>query len=349
MNQDQLQEAIETHEILRLPPEQRLSSERLRMEFVLLVMRYCGFEQKLEKRLRQQETVALVEQEDEMEQALYQKKGRAKKFDSFAFLTAFNSAVKGYDASAGVPFLGYFHSIYSREIVKTAQQQRRVVHQEEAPLTRDETRIWKELTKLCEKLGLDWNTLPASYYKKIADYLGMSEQAVRGTMQKCMLARRLTSLDEEIDDDGNTPDAADPDAEDPQTRLERMEEILKAVTRFADLDAKEYPKLFFTNDILAPLREKNPAVDPGAYCGVLKRVEPTLWRGVFVPQYISFVFAPPPEPDCVQNLLCAKMLRPLQDASIAAYKNVSAAAVSYQRKKYAELQRSWRKAEQKAV
>lgn len=166
MNQDQLQEAIETHEILRLPPEQRLSSERLRMEFVLLVMRYCGFEQKLEKRLRQQETVALVEQEDEMEQALYQKKGRAKKFDSFAFLTAFNSAVKGYDASAGVPFLGYFHSIYSREIVKTAQQQRRVVHQEEAPLTRDETRIWKELTSSAKSSGSTGTRCPLPIIKR---------------------------------------------------------------------------------------------------------------------------------------------------------------------------------------
>lgn len=344
MNRTQLQESIETHELLRLPQEQRLSSDRLRMEFTLLVMRYCGFEQKLKKRLNQETTVALVEQETEMEQALYQKKGRSKKFDSIAFLTAVNSAIKNYDVSSGVPFLGFFNTIYTREVVKTAQQQRRAVHQEEAPLTRDETRIWKELTRLCEKLGLDWNTLPDSYYKKIAGFLGMSESAVRGTMQKCMLARRLTSLDEEIDDEGNTPDAADPHAENPQTRLERMEAVLRAVTQFADLDAKEYPKLFFTNDILCPLRESNPAVDPQTYCGVLQRVESTLWQGVFVQPYIRFVFAPPPEPACVKNLLYAKMLRPLQDASIAAYKNVSAAAVSYQRKKYTALQENWRRA-----
>lgn len=343
MDRTQLQQSIENHELLRLPPPERLGSEGLRMDFTLLVMRYCGFEQKLDSRLNRENAVALVEQEDEMEQALYQKKGRARKFDSFAFLTAVNGAIARYDAAAGVPFLGFFHTIYSREIVKTAQQERRAVHQEEAPLTREETRIWKELTRLCEKLGVDWNTLPPTYYKKIAHFLGISEPALRGTLSKCILARRLTSLDEEIDEEGNTPDAPDPHAENPQTRLERMEDVVRAVTCFADLDAKEYPRLFFTNDILSPLREKEPAVDPQVYCGVLKRVEASLWRGVFVREYIRFVFAPPPEPDSVQNILLAEMLRPLQDASIAAYKNVSAAAISYQRKKYTVLQKEWRR------
>lgn len=342
MDRAQLQQAIEHHELLRLPRSQRLSADSLRMDLTCLVMRACGFEQKLESRLAQEDAVALLEQENEMEQALYQKKGRAKKFDSLAFMTAFNSALKNYDAASGVPFLGFFHTIYSREIVKTARQQRSAEHQEEAPLTRGETCIWKELTKLCEKLDLDRDALPASYYKKIADFLGVSESAVRATMEKCMLARRLTSLDEPLDDEGSTPDAADFSAEDPQAKLERMEEVFRAVASFTDLDAKEYPRLFFTNDILSPLREKQPVVDPLTYCGVLKRVEPELWRSVFVAPYIRFIFAPPPEPDSVRNLLYAKMVRPLQDASIAAYKNVSAAAVSYQRKKYTALQTRWK-------
>lgn len=342
MDRAQLQQAIEHHELLLLPQAQRLSADSLRMDLICLVMRACGFEQKLESRLEQEDAVVLLEQEIEMEQALYQKKGRTKKFDSLAFMTAFNSALKSYDASSGVPFLGFFYTIYSREIVKTARQQRSAVNQKEAPLTRGETRIWKELTKLCEKLGLDWDALPASYYKKIADFLGTSESTVRATMEKCMLARRLTSLDEPLDDEGNTPDAADFSAEDPQTKLERMEDIFRAVTSFTDLDAKEYPRLFFTNDILSPLREKRPAVDPLTYCGLLKRVEPELWRSVFVPSYIRFLFAPPPELDSVQNLLYAKMIWPLQDASIAAYKSVSAAAISYQRKKYTALQNRWK-------
>lgn len=343
MDQARLQQAIETHEILRLPPSERLGAERLRMDFTLLVMRFFGFEQKLERRLSREDTAALVEQEEELDQALYQKTGRTRRFDSLAFLTAVNGALQRYDAGAGVPFLGFFRMVYSQEIVRTARQQRRAVHQEEAPLTRDETRIWKELTRLCEKLGLDWSTLPDSYCRKLAGFLGMSEAAVRGTMQKCMLARRLTSLDEAVDDEGNTPDAPDPHAENPQTRLEQMEEVLRAVTGFADLDAREYPRLFFTNDILAPLREQNPAVPPQAYCGALRRVEPFLWRGVFVEGYIRFVFVPPPEPDCVRNLLVAGMARPLQDSTIAAYKKVSAAAVSYQRKKYTALQQEWRR------
>lgn len=344
MDRIRLQQDIENHEILCLPPSERIGSDRLRMDFTLLVMRYCGFEQKLESRLNQQNIMTLAEQEDEMEQALYQKSGRTKKFDSIAFLTAVNNALRRYDPSEGVPFLGFFYTIYNREIVKTAQQQHRAVHQEEAPLTRDETRIWKELTRLCEKLGIDWSKLPESYYKKIAGFLGMSESAVRGTIRKCMLARHLTSLDEEIDDEGNTPDVPDPRAENPLARIEQMEEILKAIAYFADLDAKEYPRLFFTNDILAPLYEKEPAVTPQAYSNVLRQVEPFLWRGVFVQDYIRFIFAPPPNPDSVQNILLARMLRPLQDSSIAAYKHVSAAAVSYQRKKYTMLQSEWRRA-----
>ena len=130
MDRAQLQQAIEHHELLRLPRSQRLSADSLRMDLTCLVMRACGFEQKLESRLAQEDAVALLEQENEMEQALYQKKGRAKKFDSLAFMTAFNSALKNYDAASGVPFLGFFHTIYSREIVKTARQQRSAEHQE---------------------------------------------------------------------------------------------------------------------------------------------------------------------------------------------------------------------------
>ena len=66
-----------------------------------------------------------------------------------------------------------------------------------------------------------------------------------------------------------------------------------------------------------------------------------LWNRIFVQGYIDFTFAPPPAPDCLCNLLRARLQRPLQDATIAAYKQVSAAAVSYQRKRYTAAQRAW--------
>ena len=82
-----------------------------------------------------------------------------------------------------------------------------------------------------------------------------------------------------------------------------------------------------------------PTVDATSYCALLERHEPLLWDKVLAEDYIQFVFAPPPQPDTLRHILAARQLYPLRDATIAACKKVTPAAVSYRRKKYTELMR----------
>ncbi|MCO7108268.1 hypothetical protein NIA69_02605 [Gemmiger formicilis] len=45
---------------------------------------------------------------------------------------------------------------------------------------------------------------------------------------------------------------ADPNQENMQEHLERTTEALRAIAMFASKDVKEYPRLFFTTDVLGP-------------------------------------------------------------------------------------------------
>lgn len=77
---------------------------------------------------------------------------------------------------------------------------------------------------------------------------------------------------------------------------------------------------------------RRPTVDATSYCALLERHEPLLWDKVLAEDYIQFVFAPPPQPDTLRHILAARQLYPLRDATIAACKKVTPAAVSYRRK-----------------
>jgi hypothetical protein len=85
---------------------------------------------------------------------------------------------------------------------------------------------------------------------------------------------------------------ADPNQENMQEHLERTTEALRAIAMFASKDVKEYPRLFFTTDVLGPLCTDKPELPPERYCALLEKQEALLWEQILVKGYINYLFEP---------------------------------------------------------
>lgn len=342
--QQELRRRIEKHPLLTLPPEQRVGQTAQRMELLMLIMRLKKFDRKLERRNQSQDLAILADEQELHDSRVSCISRLAGKYDSVAFMSTIDKALLGYDASQGTPFLAYFDRIYVHELHRAANREDAINHQGRVALTSREGHLIKEMQRLSKVLGYHLKDLPHRYDEELARSLDLTPAQLRDLMEKADAVERFVSMDQMADsEDDSTPamQISDPHGGDAQTQLENLAEILRAVQMFADLDCQEYPRLFFTNDVLRPLKEEDGPISPDAYCRVLLRIQKSLWDQIFVHGYIEFTFAPPPAPDCIEHLLDARLSRPLQDASIAAYKKVSAAAVSYQRKRYTKAQQTW--------
>lgn len=111
---------------------------------------------------------------------------------------------------------------------------------------------------------------------------------------------------------------------------------MRVIALFAGKDIKDYPRLFFTTDVLGPLCAAKPTFPPECYCALLEKQEDLLWRHIFVRGYIDFLFDPA-HPARLRILPDTPLAHPLRDSSVAAYQHVTPAAVSSQRKQYTAL------------
>ena len=205
-------------------------------------------------------------------------------------------------------------------------------------LTRGEVRLWKRLCELCEKQGIDPSALSAAFYERAAEILDVDVDSIKSLVRNATAARRTVSLNRSEDDENDSPgfDMADPNQENIQDRLERTTEAMRAIALFASRDIKEYPRLFFTTDVLGPMCTAKPELPPEQYCALLEKQENLLWGQIFVKSYIDYLFEPN-KPKCLRLLMDIPPAHPLQDSSVAAYQHVTAAAVSYQRRQYSAL------------
>ena len=69
---------------------------------------------------------------------------------------------------------------------------------------------------------------------------------------------------------------------------------------------------------------------------MMEKQEELLWEQILVKGYIHYLFEPN-KPERLRALLDIAPTHPLQDSSVAAYQHVTAAAVSYQRRRYAKI------------
>ena len=257
------------------------------------------------------------------------------KLDTLTFTQAMRTAVAKFDTTSGKEFLAYFDAIYSNALHENVNKQANR-DQGDIGLSSREGKLWKRVLDLCDKQGLDARRLPAPFYKQLADSLGLDEDALRRLIRNATSARRTFSLNEDGGDDGPAFDMADPGQEDLQLRLERTTEAMRVIALFAGKDIKDYPRLFFTTDVLGPLCAAKPTFPPERYCALLEKQEDLLWSHIFVRGYIDFLFDPA-HPARLRVLPDTPLAHPLRDSSVAAYQHVTPAAVSSQRKQYTAL------------
>ena len=120
------------------------------------------------------------------------------------------------------------------------------------------------------------------------------------------------------------------------TQAMRTAVAMRVIALFAGKDIKDYPRLFFTTDVLGPLCAAKPTFPPERYCALLEKQEDLLWSHIFVRGYIDFLFDPA-HPARLRVLPDTPLAHPLRDSSVAAYQHVTPAAVSSQRKQYTAL------------
>ena len=312
-----LRREIETHAIWQYPPEERLQHNREWQSLYLLVFEFKNFLQKIENRLQNTDASALTQDEEAMLDARYTRRSQLRgKLDTLTFTQAMRTAVAKFDTTSGKEFLAYFDAIYSNALHENVNKQANR-DQGDIGLSSREGKLWKRVLDLCDKQGLD-------------------EDALRRLIRNATSARRTFSLNEDGGDNGPAFDMADPGQEDLQLRLERTTEAMRVIALFAGKDIKDYPRLFFTTDVLGPLCAAKPTFPPERYCALLEKQEDLLWSHIFVRGYIDFLFDPA-HPARLRVLPDTPLAHPLRDSSVAAYQHVTPAAVSSQRKQYTAL------------
>lgn len=333
-----LREQIEHHPLWNYPPEERLQHDREWQQLYLLVFQFKEFLSKIENRLEHTDTNAMLQDEDTLLDARYTRRSKLRtKLDTLTFTESMCKAVSKYDANSGKPFLAYFDAIYANAMHESVNKQS-MREQGDVRLTRGEVRLWKRLCELCEKQGIDPSALSAAFYERAAEILDVDVDSIKSLVRNATAARRTVSLNRSEDDENDSPgfDMADPNQENIQDRLERTTEAMRAIALFASRDIKEYPRLFFTTDVLGPMCTAKPELPPKQYCALLEKQENLLWGQIFVKSYIDYLFEPN-KPKCLRLLMDIPPAHPLQDSSVAAYQHVTAAAVSYQRRQYSAL------------
>lgn len=350
VDRDALKQQINTHPLLALPPEERLQQTRQRMELAELLLRYHRFEQQLEKTLQtpEDEGSALAESEASARNVYKKNKTARQHFDGVAFMETVVEALKWYDDSRGAAFTTYFYTLYQQRARRSNAREIAIVERQAfGPLKRQDLQLLKQLNKLILRQNLPYapENLPDKLCVPLAEQLGITPKQLRGLLSTLRMIRLVEpSRSEDGEEQAPEEMVAAPAEESPLHRVEVIQELAAALDLLAENDQKEYPRLFMTNDVLRPLKEPDDETDdPVAYARVLVRCEEVLFRAVFERPYLCFVYEETPRPDSMRNLVAGRLRRPLQDASIAAYKQVRPSAVSNARKRFQALQMQLRR------
>ena len=339
MTEESLKNAINQHPLLALPPSERRKNTAAFHRFVELLMRQkkAAPERLAAQMDRASDRLLLDEDEQAAKKALFHSRTRTVCVDLYALMEAACDALDTFDAGVGVQFLTYFDRLYNQRMLRSAGEKQSISDGNlyTSGLSRTDRKLIVQLNRLLENSGCSIGDLSPRLYQVIAKEMDISEQRLRKLLENLYRARHVDSLITEGEDGEEENRALVDDTQtDAMGRMEQMEAVGVALEMLAGLEEKEYPRLFLTNDITHTIKEEP---DSAVECArVLLRSEAILWEKIFVRGYLDFVLLPPPEPDSIRNLILARIHpdRPLQDRSIAAFKKVSASAVSQQRKRF---------------
>lgn len=339
-----LKQQINTHPLLDLPPQERLQKTRQRMELAELLLRYHNFEQQLEQELQDQTEESVLWQSEASSRSLYKNNKKASRhFDGVAFMETVVEALKRYDAGRGAAFTTYFYTLYQQRVRRSNADEIAILERQAfGRLRRQDLQLLKQLNRLLLQRNLPYGpeTLPEKLCAPLAEHMDITIDQLRDLLYTVRMIHLVEPTRTE-DGEEQPPEelVADPTAGSPTRQMELCQALADALDILCENEQKEYPRLFMTNDVLHPLKEPAPGVDdPETYARVLLQYEDALFRAVLERPYLGYVYEETPRPDSMQHLIEGRLRRPLQDATIAAYKQVRPSAVSNARSRFRRLQ-----------
>lgn len=328
---ENLARRIQEHPALQAAREHALT-EGDRMDLIRLLMQYFRFEETLQKSMSDVQNPADLAQEQEL---LYKKKDC---FDGVAFMEAFEKAIQNYDPAKGA-FLACFTFLYKQEKSKKQDEQYRIVQRRSFSMGEKKACNLKKLLTLLGQTGqYRPENLPRSLYGPFSRVMKMSEEDF-AELLKLAIQEQMEANDAQPDDEDGEPAWMDR-AEDMASMQElmtpeRLDNLCVLLDLLTDLDQREYPRLFLTNELLRILKEQEMEErERVLYAQAMIRRESQLWERVFIQTYLDFVYDPSICPDCIRNLILGHLIRKLQHSTIAEYKHVSQSTVSQSAKRF---------------
>ena len=331
-NKVRLSRMINDHPALRL--SERTPKEDL--DLCGLLMQYYAFDRQLDRQTRmvEKEELTLTDTEEKL---LADR--RKTTFDNLSFMEAYRAALQGFNPEAG-DFLGYFHTLYVRALNRTIEQQHQQQENRILSIGEKKARQIKSLMTLLSQTGrYSAASVPQALYGEYAKRLKISEPVFRELLQLAMEMNGVADLDlqdEEGSEMGSVlSQAADPAAARAMLESERIDSLCAMLELLTDIDQREYPRLFLTNELVGTLKDDRLAEpDRMDYAKAMVQKEELLWQRILEACYLKFVYEPEPEPDSVGHLIQGKLCRRLCNETIAQYKQVSPSAVSQNAKRF---------------
>ena len=276
-------------------------------------------------------------------------------FDGVAYMEALRQSIRKYDpdwqgqdSERKPSFWGLFDSCYQ----KCLNQQKR-----KAMLISVPPEKWNLLNKILiylkkEGLSLDdlrQNDRCIAIISNIASVTNLQPEHICELLQVLRNIQTL-SLDAPVGEEGDTTmtDLLPDTLEDAEERFWGNWLAFSFIQQACQKDLTEYNRLLMTNLLLHPLHPETgpqpPVKGAKAYAEDLQENESDLYQNVFLTAYLDFISwrtrrAPKEKADPADiNVLCyGYPLRELNALSIASYKNVTPANVTYYNRKFTSL------------
>ena len=356
---NELKERINNHPILDVDPPERKNDPSY-LKFFHLLLQYYRFDKKLQvsDRISEDQITDTEKHERGLEKAIYKSETGKKirpEFDSVAFWESYTYALQYYQKGKSA-FLTFFIRIYLQRFHREANLQVGIRNQKGGTrLTKEEIRIVKSLNSILEKEGKEIGNVPYSDLEVYAGAVGVSADKLQKLRDFMLRVQSVKSLDSAIsrENDGDEDlsymdvlsSAETQDAFDVIENIQLFKQVIRLIT---DNEMRDYPRLFWNNILMAPMKNED-AADPDGVKEALIKVEEELFSGLLDNDYLVFVLITPPEPDKIENIYMCKMRHQFIDKTIAAYKNVTPQMISKEKRKFIKLQSDIRQAMEQLI
>lgn len=294
------------------------------------------------------------------------KKNKWNAFDGVSYMDAVWMTICKYDADyrnkekgTKASFLNLLASCYAHQMNDTQQEQVNIASSHAYTLPKDVSHVLRVISDYLKekKIGcsLEKLTREDELYEQVIQYAAkatkMKPETIRNLMP-ILQKIRTESLDAPAgsEGDGNKQELV-PDPVVPQNltqdKLEKQDLAFRFLQAVSKKKMKEYNQLLMTNLILQPIHPKAGCVKtvPGSkkYADQLKQNSAGLYKMVFHLPYLNYIEWRKPkspqqkaDPALIEVLCDGYPLKDLNAKSVAEYKEVTPANVTYYSKRFAE-------------